>query len=133
MSYKYEFTRLLVSNFKACFLFYRDVLGFQVGFGTENGIYADFTLGTVNISIFDKREMSESLGTSHLPAQVNAQDKVCLVFAVDNVDARCQQLKARGIQLATEPTDHPDWGIRTAHLRDPDGNLIEINQPLEPK
>lgn len=29
-----------------------------------------------------------------------------------------------------EFTRLPDWGIRTAHLRDPDGNLIEINQPL---
>lgn len=133
MSYKYEFTRLLVSNFNACFLFYRDILGFQVEFGTENGTYADFTLGTVNISLFNKREMSEVLGTSHLPAQVNSQDKVCLVFAVDNVDAICQQLKTRGIQLAAEPTDHPDWGIRTAHLRDPDGNLIEINQPIQPQ
>jgi catechol 2,3-dioxygenase-like lactoylglutathione lyase family enzyme len=27
--------------------------------------------------------------------------------------------------------DRPEWGIRTAHFRDPDGNLIEINQPLK--
>ena len=52
------------------------------------------------------------------------------VFAVENVDAICQQLQAKGIQLTVGPTDRPDWGIRTAHLRDPDGNLIEINQPL---
>ena len=26
---------------------------------------------------------------------------------------------------------HPDLGIRNAYLRDPDGNLIEINQPLK--
>ncbi|MBK6328876.1 MAG: VOC family protein [Chloroflexi bacterium] len=74
--------------------------------------------------------MSEVLGTTHLPAQVNAQDKVCLVFAVENVEAMCAKLKAAGVQLAAELTDHPDWGIRTAHFRDPDGNLIEINQPL---
>jgi lactoylglutathione lyase len=131
MTYKYEFTRLLVSNFKACFRFYRDVLGFQANFGTENDTYADFSLGAVNISLFDKKEMSEVLGTSHLPAQVDAQDKVCLVFAVDNVDAVCRQLKAQGVRPVTEPTDHSDWGIRTAHLRDPDGNLIEINQPVQ--
>ena len=75
--------------------------------------------------------MSEAVGTSHLPAEVNAQDKICLVFAVENVDAICQQLKTREIQLAVEPTDHADWGVRTAHFRDPDGNLIEINQPLQ--
>jgi catechol-2,3-dioxygenase len=26
----------------------------------------------------------------------------------------------------TEPKDMPDWGIRTFHLRDPDGNLVEV-------
>jgi catechol 2,3-dioxygenase-like lactoylglutathione lyase family enzyme len=132
MTYKYEFTRLLVSNFKACFRFYRDILGFQVGFGTEDDTYADFKLGAVNISLFDQQEMNQVLGTSHLPAGAGVQDKVCLVFAVQNVDEICQQLKALGVQLAAEPADHPDWGIRTAHLRDPDGNLIEINQPLRP-
>ncbi len=28
------------------------------------------------------------------------------------------------------PADHPDYGIRSAHLRDPDGNLIEIYSQL---
>ncbi len=131
MTYKYEFTRLLVSNFKTCFLFYRDVLGFQVGFGTENDTYADFMVDAVSISLFDKQEMSEVVHTSHLPAMLNAQDKVCLVFAVESVDNACQQLKARGVQLEVAPTDHADWGVRTAHFRDPDGNLIEINQPIQ--
>lgn len=130
MVYKYEFTRLLVTNFKACFRFYRDVLGFSVGFGEENGTYADFNLGSVNLSLFDRAEMSQALGTGHLPRQALAQDGICLVFAVENVDAACQELRAKGVELSVPATDHPDWGIRTAHLRDPDGNLIEINQPL---
>jgi catechol 2,3-dioxygenase-like lactoylglutathione lyase family enzyme len=130
MNYQYEFTRLLVSNFKACFLFYRDVLGFPVGFGTEDDTYADFKLGAVNISLFDRQEMSEGLGTTHLPAQASAQDKACLVFAVQDVDAACRELQAKGVEFVVGPADHPDWGIRTAHFRDPDGNLIEINQPL---
>jgi hypothetical protein len=64
MTYRYEFTRLLVSDFKACFfLFYQDVMGFQVGFGPEDDTYADFVVGEVNISLFDRQEMSETLGT----------------------------------------------------------------------
>jgi len=130
MGFKFNFTRLLVSNFKACFLFYRDVLGFQAGYGTENDTYADFSTGEVIIALFDRHEMSAAVGTSRLPADVRAQDKVCLVFSVENVDVACRQLKAKGIHLEAEPSDHADWGIRTAHFRDPDGNLIEINQPL---
>jgi lactoylglutathione lyase len=132
MGYIYNYTRLLVSNFKACFLFYRDVMGFQATYGTEDDTYADFNTGQVSIALFDKQEMSKTLGTSHLPADTKAQDKVCLIFAVEDVDAVYQQLKKQGIHLATEPADHLDWGIRSAYFRDPDGNLIEINQPLQP-
>lgn len=132
MGYKYNYTRLLVSNFKACFLFYRDVMGFQATYGTENDTYADFDTGEVGIALFDKLEMSKAVGTAHLPADAKVQDKVCLIFAVEDVDAICQQLKKQGIPMIAEQSDHPDWGIRSAYFRDPDGNLIEINQSLVP-
>jgi lactoylglutathione lyase len=131
MNAKYEFTRLLVSNFKSCFLFYRDVMGFQARFGTENDTYTEFVMGATNISLFDKSEMSRALGTSHLPSDFEGQDKICLVFAVENVDDFCRHLKEKGIPILVEPTDRPDWSIRTAHFRDPDGNLLEINCRLQ--
>jgi lactoylglutathione lyase len=75
--------------------------------------------------------MSETLGTSSKPAQADRQDTICFTFSVESVDEFCKHLKEKGIALITKPTDHVDWGIRTAHFRDPDGNLIEINQPLK--
>jgi len=51
------------------------------------------------------------------------------VFGVENVDTACIVLQEQGVQLLTQSTDRADWGIHTAHFRDPDGNLIEINQP----
>jgi catechol 2,3-dioxygenase-like lactoylglutathione lyase family enzyme len=128
---KYEFTRLLVTNFKECFRFYQDVMGFNANYGTENDTYADFEIGEVNISLFGKSEMSMTLGTISKPLRVDEQDSICLTFSVENVDEFCNQLRKKGVLLITEPADHPDWGIRTAHFRDPDGNLIEINQPLK--
>jgi lactoylglutathione lyase len=128
---KYEFTRLLVTDFKECFRFYRDVMGFKPNFGTEDDTYADFEIGDVNISLFDKAEMSVVLGTSSKPLHAEMQDTICLTFSVENVDEFCGQLRSKGIPLLTEPADHPDWGIRTAHFRDPDGHLIEINQPMK--
>ena len=131
MTPKYEFTRLLVTNFKECFRFYRDVMGFKANFSTEDDTYADFEIGEVNISLFDKAEMSAALGTASKPIHAEMQDTICLTFSVERVDDFCQHLKAKGISLLTEPTDHADWGIRTAHFRDPDGHLIEINQLLK--
>lgn len=127
---KYTFTRLLVENFKECFRFYRDVMGFQPGFGTEDDTYADFVVGETNISLFDKNEMSQNLGTLDKPARADSQDHICLVFGVENVDEFCRTLTAKGVLLVAQPTNHPDWGVRTAHFRDPDGNLIEVNQSL---
>ncbi len=128
--FTYEFTRLLVSNFKECFRFYRDVLGFQPVYGAENGTYADFATGSVSIALFDKQEMSQALGTTGKVVHTDSQDGVCLVFGVDNVDTACERLVEHGVSLLVGPTNHPEWGIRTAHFRDPAGNLIEINHPL---
>ena len=61
----------------------------------------------------------------------SASDAVVLVLASDNVDADVERLRAIGVPVVTEPADRPDWGIRTAHFRDPSGNLIEIYTALE--
>jgi catechol 2,3-dioxygenase-like lactoylglutathione lyase family enzyme len=45
-------------------------------------------------------------------------------FAVADVDAACNALLQEGLTLETPPKDYY-WG-RSAYLRDPDGNLIEL-------
>jgi lactoylglutathione lyase len=44
---------------------------------------------------------------------------------VEDVDATCDQLIARGAELINGPMDRP-WGIRTASLIDPNGYVWEI-------
>src|SRR5512135_1252436 len=82
MEYKFEYTRLLVANFKDSFLFYRDVMGFIPTYGNENDIYADFNTGSLTIALFDRGAMSRTLGTADLPVEASAQDKSCLIFSV---------------------------------------------------
>jgi catechol 2,3-dioxygenase-like lactoylglutathione lyase family enzyme len=53
-----------------------------------------------------------------------------LVFGTDDVDAAAERLRGLGVRLETDPLDRSEWGVRTLHLRDPDGHLVELNSPL---
>lgn len=119
--------RLLVSNFKDCFLFYRDVLGFSIDWGDENSWYAELHTGDgIKLALFKKDLMAEAVPSAYIPSANDCHNKVALVFAVDSVDELYQYLKEKNVTIVTQPQDRPSWGLRTAHFRDPDGNLIEI-------
>jgi catechol 2,3-dioxygenase-like lactoylglutathione lyase family enzyme len=130
MSLRFSHTRLLVRDYAACFRFYRDVLGFEPGFGDETSGYADFQTGEVTLALFDRGEMAAAVGAEHLPTFVESQDAVALIFTVDDVDQAYGALRAKGITFVTEPHDRADWGIRVAHFRDPDGTLLEMYASL---
>ena len=130
MNLTFTHVRLLVSDYRACFVFYRDTMGFFPTFGDEESGYADFDTGGVSIALFDRHEMAKAIGKDVLPPAERGPDIVALIFAVKNVDEVCQTLQTRGVSVEAPPTDHEGWGIRTAHFRDPDHNLIEINQDL---
>jgi len=123
--------RLLVDRFDACFRFYRDVLGLEPVWGEEGGRYADFKAGDGTlIALFRRALMAEAVGTENLPADAPAQDRAALVLQVEDLDAAVPALRDNGAVFITEPKDYPAWTIRAAHLRDPDGNLIELFAPL---
>lgn len=119
--------RLLVEHFDETFLFYKNVLGFTVTWGDVGEVYAHFKTGeSGELSLFSRSIMSQVIGNSELSVNAKAQDRVALIIAVENVDQEYDRLKSNGQKFLTPPTDQRDWGIRVAHLRDPDGNLIEI-------
>jgi catechol 2,3-dioxygenase-like lactoylglutathione lyase family enzyme len=62
------------------------------------------------------------------PATVGTGDagaRFQLSVPVDDVDATCRELTARGVELLNGPVSRP-WGIRTASFRDPAGHIWEI-------
>ncbi len=122
--------RLLVSNYKDSFLFYRDLLKFDVDWGDEDSGYAEFNTGYLKLGLFKKELMAEVVPRIEQPSYIVNRDKIVLIFAVDNVDEVYEQAKDQNAIVVTEPQDRPDWGIRTAHFRDPDGNLIEVYNNL---
>jgi predicted enzyme related to lactoylglutathione lyase/ADP-ribose pyrophosphatase YjhB (NUDIX family) len=121
---------LVVSDFGDCFRFYHDVMGFEAMFGDESGPYADFDAHSIKLALFKRDLMAQAIGAPNLSPRQMLQDTAALVFEVVDVESAMNQLEKRGAVFLTEPTDRPDWGIRTVHLRDPDGNLIELNEEL---
>jgi predicted enzyme related to lactoylglutathione lyase len=110
MGYKFDYTRLLVINFKECFRFYHDVMGFTATFGNEDDVYADFNTGSTTLALFKRELMSSAIGTTGLPADTNAQDRVCITFNTEDVDEASRQLENQGIHMLAAPVDRPDWG-----------------------
>ncbi|MHB0874652.1 MAG: VOC family protein [Anaerolineae bacterium] len=123
-------TRLHVDDFAGMFRFYRDTMGLPVFWGNESSGYASFGTDAPDIAIFGRRDMAEAIGAAFTAAGPGPQDRAMLTFEVDDVDATFRRLRDQGIEIVSEPKDQPGWEIRTAHLRDPEGNLIEINHPL---
>jgi len=121
--------RLLVNDIDACRDFYKSKLEFKEQLAVVEGIYYEFVAGNCILALY-KRELMESVAGVAISA-MQATDKVVLTFEVENVDQVHKQLVAKGVKFETEPHDQDAWVLRVAHLRDPEGNLIEINAPLD--
>ncbi|MEP6468584.1 MAG: VOC family protein [Chloroflexota bacterium] len=125
-----EIVRLLVADLSISLTFYRDVLGMTVS--SEDGEdYADLRVSEdFTLALFRRDLMAAAVGRAGLAPSAAVQDSFVLVIGTDDVDAAADRLRGLGMRLETDPTDRPDWGIRTLHLRDPDGHLVELNSPL---
>jgi len=121
---KFNNIRLLVRDFKASFEFYNDILGLNCTWGDENANFASFDIGiSSGLAIFKAELMAEAIGTK--TNETTPIDKFAIIIEVENVDETFRKLNEKVIFL-TEPKDMKAWGIRVAHFRDTENNLIEI-------
>jgi catechol 2,3-dioxygenase-like lactoylglutathione lyase family enzyme len=123
--------RLLVRDYAAAFRFWSEIVGLEPTYGDIEGRYADFEVGSedTSLAIFEARFQDGAMGLPERSAE-RGPDQVALVFRVDAVDEAVATLEARGVTFVSPATDQPDWGIRVAHFRDPEGNLVEIYEDL---
>ncbi len=121
--------RLLVEDIEACRSYYKDKLGFKEQLAVVEGIYYEFVAGDCILALY-KRDLMESVAGVAMVGE-KVIDKVALTFEVTDVDAAYKKLRGKGVDFISEPHDQETWVLRVAHLRDPEGNLIEINAPLK--
>ena len=121
--------RLLVDRFDECVRFYTAVMELPLRLRTSDAVYAEIDGGRTTLGVYQRRLMSEVVGARYEP-DAPRNDFTALTFSVPDIHATYRALRERGAEFLTEPHDQEAWGLRVAHLRDPDGNLIEIYQRL---
>jgi catechol 2,3-dioxygenase-like lactoylglutathione lyase family enzyme len=113
---------LFVEDLDAARQFYRDVFGLPIHF--EDGNSAVFKFGETIINLLRITEADELISPA-LVAPREAGSRMVFTIGVDDVDAICETLATRGVELLNGPMDRP-WGIRTASFADPAGHIWEI-------
>lgn len=129
---KFSNVRLLVKDYRKCFEFYAETLGFEPLWDIEN-CYGAFKVadGIEGLGIFLSDYMAPVVGNADKAQPSGCREKSMVSFEVDNVDETYLALKSKGVEFVNEPTDMPGWGMRVVHLRDPEENLIEFYTPLK--
>ena len=126
--YNLNYIRILTRNFNDSCKFYKDTLGLEAKSESEG--YTEFAAGNATLAIYSAKNMSEALKLDYVSEQHECSFSAAIIFQVDDVDAEYERLKGKGVVFICIPTERKDWNVKTAHFRDLDGNLIEINQRL---
>ncbi|MDQ3715865.1 MAG: VOC family protein [Actinomycetota bacterium] len=113
---------LFTEDLAATKQFYRDVFGLPVAY--EDDASAVFNFGNTIVNLLTVTAAPELIE----PAVVGdpaAGSRSQFTIEVEDVDAMCAELTARGVELLNGPMDRP-WGVRTASFLDPGGHIWEI-------
>ena len=115
---------LFVEDLERAKQFYQDV--FDLPVFHEDGNSAVFRFGETLVNLLQATEAPSLIAPAPVAAPA-AGARSQFTLGVEDVDATCERLKERGVELLNGPMDRP-WGIRTASFQDPGGHIWEIAQ-----
>lgn len=121
-----SYTVLIVEDMERALHFYVDVLGLP--FGHRSGGYAQLETGSTRLSLYTREQMQETLGRALETPDAGAP-AFEIGFLVEDVDDAYREVLDAGGASVAPPTDR-FWGQRSAYVADPDGNLVELVQPV---
>ena len=129
---KLSHTFMFVHDQDAALAFYRDVVGLEVRTDESVEDYRWLTVGPAD-------QPDIEIGLSRIGPPIPPTDYEALnallakgslqgiIFELDDVDAKFEQLRAAGAEVLQEPIDQ-FYGVRDCAFRDPSGNLVRIAQ-----
>jgi catechol 2,3-dioxygenase-like lactoylglutathione lyase family enzyme len=120
---------LAVRDVEDSIAFYRDQIGFTVEAEYDDPPYATLELAGSRLSLAEQGHAADDRPGVELAAPVDlSRADVVLVVEVDDAKAEYARLEAAGVTFLAEPYE-PPWGGCRFFAVDPDGFLVEIEQP----
>ncbi len=132
MFHKLMATELIVRDLAICTAFYRDILGLEIREGETTSDSVSFQIDNVYFFLLEAKGAAQMVSSEPLDFSMEGSPHVLLAAGVEDVDAAYETLSTKGVRFLRPPTDQP-WELRTAYFADPEGNLWEINQPINRK
>ncbi|MFS8100840.1 VOC family protein [Lentzea alba] len=130
---KLSHTFLFVHDQDAALKFYRDVVGLEVRTDESVEDYRWLTVGPADQP--DIEIGLQRIGPPLPPTDFEALNALlakgslnALIFELDDIDAKFEQLRAAGAEVMQEPIDQ-FYGVRDCAFRDPSGNMIRFSTP----
>jgi lactoylglutathione lyase len=102
--------------------FYEQVFDAKAVYEDENAVAFEFENMVVNML---RVPAAHELIAPAPVGDADAPSRFQLTIWVQDTDAVCEQLAARGVELLNGPMDR-EWGMRTAAFTDPDGHVWEV-------
>ena len=120
---------LAVADVDRSLTFYRDLIGFEVEATYDDPPYATLTLAGSRLSLAEQGHAAEDRPGVAMAAPEDVS-KANVVLVVEAADARAAyaELRGKGARFLAEPYE-PPWGGCRFFCVDPDGYLVEIEQP----
>jgi catechol 2,3-dioxygenase-like lactoylglutathione lyase family enzyme len=120
---------LAVADVERSLTFYRDLVGFEVEATYDDPPYATLVLAGARLSLAEQGHAAEDRpGVAMTAPEDPAEANVVLVVEVEDARAVYAELETKGARFLAEPYE-PPWGGCRFFCVDPDGYLVEIEQP----
>ena len=120
---------LAVSNLERSVAFYRDALGLELEALYDDPPYATLVSAGARLSLAEQGHPAEDRPGIELSAPADRSvASLVLVLEVDDAFEVHERLAAEGVSFLAEPY-RPPWGGARFFCVDPDGYLVEIEQP----